>query len=446
MPHDFSIAAVHPSTTANAKKNVGLSNSHLISALLQAAVAFSTSQQLSEQLLSSGVMSPVALLLNRGGVHNRHNSQVVELLWNLLEACPLYDAHTKNSHAAANSALAAWHSQILKPRQKTTDPKQAAAIFGEGQGGNDSNDQVSTGRPGDTASADVEVQQQDDDAQANGKYGDAACTLASTAGEGCTQELQEPCAACPADYSISAAGSPAGTETASATPAATGDVTTAGDAADTAEEGAPGPTLDSGCAPAESCLSAESNSQTCASRDTSPSASASQDHQSAADEPGKSAVAGCEEAATIGLTAEVGVVEEVAIGISRVLADCLEHGYSTADKELRNTVLVVAGMLAQSRRYRNAFCRLEMLQQLLVTSTEPELGDCSTACFRVRCTLTNATGLYPSLRCPMLCCAYAKSKHAEVGTQRQAPIYLVSKLTHGREIGCMRMSHIFPDC
>lgn len=389
-PHDFSIAAVHittSSTTASNKQNPTLLNGDLISALLQAAVAFSTSQQLSEQLLSSGVMAPVALLLNRGGVHDHHTSQAVELLWNLLEACPLLEAHSTDSYAAANSYLAAWHSQIPKPKQKATAPSEAASTSGEGQNGDDNNDvkQVSAGRPDDAAHTEVGGQHQDG-AQAEEQCEDAA----STPAESSSQEPQQASADRPGDCTSSAAGSSAGVEGAAAPAAAAGDVTVGGDAkaaADTPDEGVSGAPLDSGCAAAQSCLSADSNSQRCTNHDNTPSAS--QDCQAAEGVSG----ADCQDAVTTGVTPQVGVEEAVARGISRVLTDCLEHGYSTADKELRNTVLVVAGMLAESRHYRDGFCRHGMLQQLLIAGTEPELGDCSTACFRVRCTLSSASVL-----------------------------------------------------
>ena len=58
------------------------------------------------------------------------------LLWNLLEARPLLEAHTKDP----NSVLVAWHSQILKRRQKLAAPIDAANTSGEGQNGDDKND------------------------------------------------------------------------------------------------------------------------------------------------------------------------------------------------------------------------------------------------------------------------------------------------------------------
>lgn len=87
--------------------------------------------------------------------------------------------------------------------------------------------------------------------------------------------------------------------------------------------------------------------------------------------------------------------QSVAVGIVRVFGDCLANGYSTADKELRNTVLVVVGLLAQSRHYRDALCCDAMLQHLLLVCTEPELGDCSPAYLKV-------TRILP---CALVCCA-----------------------------------------
>ena len=74
----------------------------------------------------------------------------------------------------------------------------------------------------------------------------------------------------------------------------------------------------------------------------------------------------------------------LASGLVKVLTDCLANGYSVADKELRNTVLIVAQLLAQARQYRAALCDKGMLSQLLVMCTEPELGDCSSSHLKVK--------------------------------------------------------------
>ena len=67
--------------------------------------------------------------------------------------------------------------------------------------------------------------------------------------------------------------------------------------------------------------------------------------------------------------------QSLASAVTDVFADCLAHGYSQADKELRNTVLLVAGLLADSSVYRAALCQAGLLQILLQVSTEPELQE-----------------------------------------------------------------------
>ena len=366
LPDDFSIAAVQlrtSNTPAGNRQVASPSNSDLISALLRAAVAFTTSNQLSQQLLASGVMSPIALLLNQGGVRDHHTSLVVELLWNLLEACPLSDSsHTHEQLAAENSALCARHSQILKPRQKTSDETSLSGIEQDADYGNDAEQSSALG-PDDTPQADVDAHQESADTE----YGNVDEEDPS----------QEPQQAFDEDFpgdhsSDDAADDPADTETPLDAPA------------DGASEG-----------DAEAAVNLKDNG---AKRDaessrTSPTAADSDDSvvddRSAEDiqrlDVSRSATAAPTDTGGTGFEEEVA---EGAAGIVRVLTDCLEHGYSSADKELRNNVLVVAGMLAESRPSRSALCCPEMLQQLVNASTEPELGESSTAYFRVRCTFT----------------------------------------------------------
>lgn len=403
LPDDFSIAAIQPHTsntpTDNRQIYKPLDNDQ-ISALLRAAVAFSTSQQLSEQLLAFGVMSPLAVLLGRGGVRDHHTPLVVELLWNLLEACPLSDTQAEDQFVAGNSTLCARHSQILKPRQKTLNETSFSGDERDGGYGSDA-EQESTFRPDNTAPADLDEQQQDA-AQAGREFGDAT-------EEDFPQEQQQASAECPADYSGSCA---ADREVAVGTPGTDGDGATedhAEAAAHSDDEDSFRNSLNGASTTAKSHLSGYSSRQAAANSTTSTSPPlAAGDGSSAADvrlaeEEDESS---SQAAAAAGLTDDTGGVgpeEEVAAGIVRLLTDCIEHGYSTADKELRNTVLVVAGMLADSRRYRSALCCPNMLQQLVIASTQPELGNCFTACFKVRCTFrTSATRPEAVLRCAVL--------------------------------------------
>ena len=387
LPTDFSIAAIqlHKSNTPTTsdRQISKLPHSDLISALLQAAVAFSTSQQLSEQLLDSGVMSPLAVLLNRGGVRDHHTPMVVELLWNLLEACPLSEAQVEDQRAAGNSNLCARHSQILKPRQETLNETSFPAVEQDGEYGSYAEQDMT-----DYTAPTYPDEQQQDDAQVDREYGDAN-------EEEFPEELQQASVEDPADYSSSCA---AGKELAVDTPFTAGDGATEGDAeaaAHSDDEGGVSNFLDEASTIARSSLSGQSNRQAAANSNTSTSPPSSADDSKSAlgdrsaegeaglDESGSQAAAAAE---LTDDTAGVGLEKEVAAGIVQLLIDCFDHGYSTADKELRNTVLVVCGMLAESRRYRSALCCPEMLQQLVIASTEPELGDCSTSCFKVRCT------------------------------------------------------------
>lgn len=388
LPDDFSIAAVqlHTSNTpAGNRRIANPSNSDLISALLRAAVAFSTSNQLSQQLLASGVMSPIALLLNQGGFRDQHTSLVVELLWNLLEACPLSDSHTNDHIAAENSALCARHSQILKPRQNTSDETSLSGAEQDADYDNDA-EQLSALGPDDTPQADVDAQPED--AQADRED------------ENVTEEdpSQEPQQAfdegIPGGYSSNgAADGAADTDTPLDAPATAGDGASGNDAEAAAISDDEGVMTD-----AEAGLSGAGNPRAAVnpkSRTSPPSAVDADD--SAVDDRSAEEVqqSDVSRSATVAPTDTGGTgfqeeVAEGAAGIVRVLTDCLEHGYSAADKELRNNVLVVAGMLAESRPSRSALCCPELLQQLVIASTEPELGESSTAYFRVRCTFTTS--------------------------------------------------------
>ena len=382
LPDDFSIAAIQPHTSNKHTDNRQMYNTldnDQISALLRAAVAFSTSQQLSEQLLAFGVMSPLAVLLNQGSVHGLHTPLVVELLWNLLEACPLSDAEAEDQFAAGNNTLCARHSQILKLRPKTLNEPSFSGD--ERDGGYGSDAEQKTFRPDDTP-ADLDEQQQDV-AQADREYGDAT-------EENSPQEPHQASAECPADYSSSCA---ADSEDAVDIPGTYGDGATEDDAeaaAHSDDEGGMSNPPDGASTAAKLHLSGHSSRHAAANTSTSPPLPAG-DGQSAvdvrlADEKDESSSQAAAAAGLADDTLGVRIEEEVAAGIVGLLTDCFEHGYSTADKELRNNVLVVSGMLAGSRQYRSALCCPEMLQQLVIASTEPELGDCSTACFKVRCT------------------------------------------------------------
>lgn len=407
LPDDFSIAAVQlrtSNTPAGNRQVAIVSNSDVISALLRAAVAFSTSHVLSQQLLAAGIMSPIALLLNQGGVRDHHTSLVVELLWNLLEACPLSDSHTTDQVAAENSALCARHSQILKPRQKTSDETSLSGIEQDADYGNDA-EQLSASRPDDIPQAAVDEQQ--DDAQEDKEY-------KNVNEEDFPQEPEQAFDEdLPGDYSSNgAADSAADTDTPLDAPAAAGDGASAGDAKAAANVDDDGVRTD-----ADSGLSGDSNCQAFVNPNSRNFSAAADAGNSAVDDRPAEDVQQSDVSKTAAAPTDTGgtgfeeEVAEGAAGIVRVLTDCLEHGYSSADKELRNNVLVVAGMLAESRPSRRALCCPEMLQQLVNASTEPELGESSTAYFRVRCTYAkNATqigcaGLGWAVLCSdVMCC------------------------------------------
>ena len=392
---DFSIAAVKSAVPTSMSQSTRPASAVLPAALLRAAIAFSTSMQLSEQMLSAGIMAPIAALLNKGSVHNHHTSLAVDLLWNLLEACPVSDANTMASSAAANSTLAARHSQILRPKHKMPKARNKSR-----DKANYSRDAEPESSDGHDSAAECDGQDEEEDTVSKAQASiDEACSQDVAASEEALDEEAEPASAEQLTSNISmAAGSAAGIEADADTAAVREDDATAGHTEAAALSGAPDSTSSAEIAAAD-LPQTTSNSQ------------ADSDHGSTAlplaTEADDSAMTDHQSAGASSAEHKARVNDEIAAGIVKVLTDCLENGYSTADKELRNTVLIVAGMLAESSRYRAALCCDEMLQQLLLAGTEPELGDCSTAYLRVRSTLISNDASAPATSDLPMCFAAA---------------------------------------
>jgi len=416
LSSDFSIAAVqqtaHLSVTStnHHEHAVDLSPVDLPTALLHTAVAFSTSKQLCEQLLSAGVMQTLAVVLNQGGVHEHHTSLAVELLWNLLEACPQADPAINEGAYMANSTLTARHSKLVKfPQAKPSlASEQASGSLDDISG------QASCSRPDTAEDEDVTADYDMQKDNAEGAGFEASCEQDSMQGTlGSAIEAE------------SLTGSQKGSLDLPADQPLEQDT----DALSTAAEAVSADTHDTDCCDTDNSIGvAETDAQTSLGLEGTMTLSIAGDGegQQSTSEPGPSSVpndsygndstaeaddleagAASDTEADMAATSQAqsdahdqdaidtnSGEQSVAAGIVRVFSDCLANGYSTADKELRNTVLVVVGLLAQNRHYRDALCCDAMLQHLLVVCTEPELGDCSTAYLKV-------TAL---LLCALVCC------------------------------------------
>ena len=417
---DFSIAAVQPSphlsvTSTIHEHAVDRTPVDLPTALLHAAVAFSTSKHLGEQLLSAGVMQPIAVVLNQGGVHDHHTSLAVELLWNLLEACPQADPAVPEGAYMANSTLTARHSKLVKfPQAKPClASKQASGSL------DDVNGQASFSRP-DTAedegvTADYDMQKDN----AEGVGFETSCEQDSMQGTlgsaieaesltGSQRDSPDLPADQPLDQDTGALSTAAGAEAADTHGTDCCDTDNSIGVAETDAQTILGLEGDMTLTTAGD---GEGQQSTCEPGTSSvPDASHSNDSTAEADDLEAGAASDTEAGVAASSQAQSDAHDQdaidansgeqsVAVGIVRVFGDCLANGYSTADKELRNTVLVVVGLLAQSRHYRDALCCDAMLQHLLLVCTEPELGDCSTAYLKVTALLPYALVCCVALQC-----------------------------------------------
>ena len=399
---DFNIAAIQSSTqsadlNSNQQHDTNAVPVDVLAALLQAAVAFSSSKHLSAQLLSAGVMQPIAVVLNRGGVHDHHTIIAVEVLWNLLETSPQSEPALMDSLGTTSSTLSARHSQL--PPMKAVSGTPSRHVSTKHNGGNEG---ALQGRHDTAVTADIDT----DDC---GMLPEAACSTApwgyseQDSMQGTLGSATEAASSTGSDQydghmpaqllshdEVGAASSEGGAEADAAIEAESGalDAVDIEGNKDTAPQVVADPRASS-----QSAIEADDHQQQLSSMSASSLLDDSNGSQSA--EGTEAATAADAEAdAAVMTDAEAdtnssdsadanGVQEFVEAGIVRVFADCLENGYSTVDKELQNTVLVVASLLAQGKRSRGALCCDHMLQQLLIVSTEPELGDCSTAYLKV---------------------------------------------------------------
>lgn len=405
---DCSIAAVQTSAESATISGLHDSVTHppkldLPAALLQATVAFSTSKLLSAQLLSAGVLAPIAVVLNQGGVHDGHTSLAVELLWNLLEACPQSDSAVSSTAAISNSTLTARHSRLVKA-PKAHPPARVASEPASSELDGRLSQVASFSRPDSAADADVSGAYDLPNEAAEESEREACCEQDSMQGTLGSAIEAESLSDALSDRPDTPAGQPLDQDMGTAAPTAQAEdpdqAFIGHDVADTTGDAIPDAEVHAGCAENRAPSIAGSDTplgeltqtatsplpddlhsvRSTAAPDTSEGGTAS---EAEADIAGASGAESGPEASDPSAAAARNVEQSVVAGIVRVLSDCLANGYSTADKELRNTVLVVAGLLAQTRQRRAALCCDAMLQLLVIMCTEPELADCSTAYLKV---------------------------------------------------------------
>ena len=361
QPGDFSIAAVQSSASSSLEPTASL-----LTALLHSAIACSSSVQLSEQFLSAGLMQTITALLDQGSVHNPQTAFAVELLWNLLDSCPVADLKAASSSTAANTG----------PRMQLGNAQSSARLSGE--------------------DADVDGGQ----LETSGSQGAASVTFTTELVAGTSADLSQPGSANwdmaqgSQDLTAVAAQALSTADDLSATGRSTSQSRhgtsirfseLGGDAAETASTSSRNisPNGASG-----NSRNISPNGASGSSRNTSPnSASDRSDNPSPSsqhDQPLPPDESNADSAASPASDTDSDPdAQQLASSLTRVFEDCLEHGYSQADKELRNTVLLVAGLLSESSTYRAALCQAGLLQTLLAVSTEPELQEQAPAYFKV---------------------------------------------------------------
>ena len=372
QPGDFSIAAVQSSASSSLEPTASL-----LTALLHAAIACSSSVQLSEQFLSAGLMQTITVLLDQGSVHNPQTVFAVELLWNLLDSCPVADLKATSSSTAANkgprmqlgivqtsSRLSGEDANVDGGQLETLGSQRAASIsFTTDLVAGTSAD---LSQPG-SANWDMAQGSQDvtaDAAEALSTADDLAATGRSTS---------------QSRHGTSVRFSELG-----------------GDAAETANTSSRNisPNGASGNSRNISPNDASGNSRNISpngasgsSRNTSPNSACDRSDNpspSQHDQPLPPNESNADSTASPASDTDIDPeAQQLASSLTRVFEDCLEHGYSQADKELRNTVLLVAGLLSESSTYRAALCQAGLLQTLLAVSTEPELQEQAPAYFKV---------------------------------------------------------------
>ena len=266
-------------------------------------------------------MQVVAEILQQGSIRTQCTSLAVELLWNLLESCPHSDPSPAAGLGATQPVSCPRHSQLANTVLGATK-QQLPPI-----------EMVNDGQ--DNIPAEVPLRELDD--VDNAGQGSAECSQAESA------SAPEPA---PGDDSNlgkaeSDAASAPGSNDALYTEQAdafaskllhngSGDDTMVADSLVQQTE-------------ADSlAVATASKSSTGAVSSVGTAAAASADADSHKDHMGAVSISASSTETT------------VASALVRVLADCLTNGYSTADKELRNTVLIVAQLLDQNSGYRAA--------------------------------------------------------------------------------------------
>lgn len=369
----FSIAALQTTAGNTSGPQPPCTHAALLTALLQAAIACSANIQLSEQFVAADLIGTLTTLLDRGSVHNHQTSLAVELLWNLLDSCPVTDSkgisnevkpdpgprlQLTSLHREADLSAEAEVEEIL-PAEQAPDARLSADLLANASA--DLSQQGSA--KWDFAAGSQELAAESDAADTSaaehglGTTGRSAARSLATTGRTSTQS--------PGAADRSAQHSLTGKSTMQSRHAASVKFN------DIADDDLMPLTDD----PLRSTTSPHAGTDP--AEDLVPSADDSPQP------PEDDSTADTAAMPTLTQTDIEPQAQQLATSLTRLFEDCLEHGYSQADKELRNTVLLVAGLLAESSMHRAALCQAGLLQTLLAVSTEPELQELTPAYFQV---------------------------------------------------------------
>lgn len=370
----FSIAALQLTASSLSGSQASYTRTALLTALLQAAIACSANTQLSEQFMAAGLMGTITALLDEGNVHNPQTALAVELLWNLLDSCPVTEPKAVSSSVSANSGP---RLQIAKESQLSAeaDPESGeadldASVAEASDAEQATNVNLTAGLEAessavlnqqgsskwDFAQGSQELAAESDTASTPSIVDDLTATGRSRAHSLATTGRSMP-------RSLVATMATTGRSTMQSRHGASVKFSDIGD--------------DGEATAGDEDVRTASPDAAGVPSDNPP---ASHDTQALLEEDSTA------ESAAISPLPEIEIdqqSQQLASSLSRLFENCLERGHSQADKELRNTVLLVAGLLAESCMYRAALCQAGLLQTLLAVSTEPELQELTPTYFQV---------------------------------------------------------------
>lgn len=323
-------------------------------------------------------MRTITVLLDQGSIHNPQTAFAVELLWNLLDSCPVADLRAASSSTAANTGPRmqlgnAQSSSRLSGEDADVDGGQLETLGSQRAASISFTTELVAGTSADLSqpgSANWDMAQGSQDLAADAAEALSTADDLAATGRSTSQSRHG------TSVSFSALGGDAA-ETASTSSRNISSNSAAGNSRNISPNAnsngsrniSPNGTLGS---PRNISPNGASD------RSDNPSPSSQQDQPLPPDE--SSADGAASPAPDIDIDPEA---LQLASSLTRLFEDCLEHGYSQADKELRNTVLLVAGLLSESSTYRAALCQAGLLQTLLAVSTEPELQEQAPAYFKV---------------------------------------------------------------